>query len=240
MGIRYLRELIYPRRCPICENIVLPKGNKICPTCRKKLTYVEEPCCKRCGKPIAEEMQEYCFDCYRKQFHYDFGIALLVYDQTMKASITAFKFHGKKEYADFYVEEMAERLGEKILERKPDVFVPVPIHKKKRQVRGFNQAELLAAGLSKMLGIPMDSKLLLRTKNTIPQKQLNDKERLKNLECAFMVSAPNYGEKKTYRHIMLVDDIYTTGSTIEACSRVLLTSQAAKISFVSLCIGKGY
>ena len=82
--------------------------------------------------------------------------------------------------------------------------------------------------------------MLLRTKNTIPQKQLNNKERLKNLERAFTISVQGWKEKKIYRHIMLVDDIYTTGSTIEACSKVLQASQMTKVSFVSLCIGKGY
>ncbi len=240
MELEYIRELIYPRRCPICEKIVLPKGKKICSVCKKKLIYVEEPCCKKCGKPVAQKEQEYCFDCYKKQFHYDSGMALFVYDQTMKDSITAFKFHGKKEYADFYVEEMVERLGKKILEKQPDVLIPVPIHQKKKRVRGFNQAELLASGLSKRLEIPINCKLLLRTKNTIPQKQLNNKERLRNLERAFTISVQGWKEKKIYQHIMLVDDIYTTGSTIEACSKVLQASQMTKVSFVSLCIGKGY
>lgn len=236
----YIRELLYPRRCPICEDIVIPKGKKICAACKALLIYVKEPYCKKCGKPVAEKEQEYCFDCSRREYRYDSGLALFVYDQTMKNSIAAFKFHGKKEYADFYVEEMAAKLGERILAKKPDVLIPVPVHRKKKRFRGFNQAELLASGLSRTLGIPMDSRLLVRIRNTAPQKEVNGKERMKNLECAFGLCADAERVLSDYRHIMLVDDIYTTGSTIEACSRVLLSNGIPKVSFVSLCIGKGY
>lgn len=237
---RYLRELIYPRTCPICGKIVIPKSQKICPSCIKQLEYVTEPCCKKCGKPVSCAEQEYCFDCSRKEFWYHSGMALFVYNHAMQASIGAFKFHGKKEYADFYIDEMVKRMEEKIIDMKADILIPVPIHKDKRRQRGYNQAELLARKLSDSLCIPVDTRLLIRNRYTLPQKQLNDKERLKNLEQAFEINMQVPNAFFTYQHVILIDDIYTTGSTIEACARVLLTHGIPKISFISLCIGKGY
>lgn len=234
-------DMIYPVRCPICGEIVAPKGEKICATCIDKLAYIKEPRCKKCSKPIEQEEKEYCSDCLRKNYHFDKGYAVWVYNEAMKHSIANFKYHSKKEYAKFYIQEMACLYGEKILKLTPDVIVPIPIHRSKYQERGYNQADILAKGLGKELQIPVLSTLLLRNKKTLPQKTLSDKERLRNLAEAFEYNekvANSYPNKIT--KILLVDDIYTTGSTIEACSNVLRAHGIKEINFFVLCIGKGY
>lgn len=235
-----LREFVYPRRCPVCEEIVLPKGNKICVLCKDKLEYLKEPLCKKCGKPILSKEAEYCYDCTKKKFHFVQGIALLSYNDALKESIARFKFHGKREYADFYVEEMIAGLKKEILRISPDALIPIPIHSSKRRIRGYNQAELLAKGLGKEVQIPVINQLLVRNKKTLPQKELNDKERLKNLEQAFAINIEFPAQAKGLKRLMLVDDIYTTGSTIETCTKVLLAHGFQEIYFISLCIGKGY
>lgn len=236
-----LLDIIYPIRCPICTEIVVPKGDRICPSCKEKLPYIKEPRCMKCSKPIEQEDEEYCSDCHRRNYHYEKGYALWVYNDVMKQSIANFKYHSKKEYAKFYVEEILKGYGDRIKSFNPDVIVPVPIHKSKLLERGYNQADILARGIAKGLGYPVLSELLIRNKKTIPQKKLSDKERLLNLQEAFQYNPQ--AERFSYKGItkvLLVDDIYTTGSTIEACTNVLKDHGVQEINYMVLCIGKGF
>ena len=238
---RTILDIIYPVRCPVCGEIVVPKGELICKVCQEKLVYISEPRCKKCSKPIELDEKEYCSDCERKSFHFDRGYAVWVYDDVMKQSIANFKYRNKKEYADFYVREMLRVYKDKIQKRSPDAIVPVPIHISKYIDRGYNQADILARGLGKELQIPVLSDMLLRSKKTLPQKKLDDKERLRNLMKAFQLNEKLVATyPKSTSRILLVDDIYTTGSTIEACTNVLKSSGVKEIDFIVLCIGKGY
>lgn len=232
-------EWIYPRRCPICEQIVLPKGGLICEECYQDLPFVQEPYCMKCGKPVEQEEQEYCFDCQKRKFSYEYGYGMWVYDKKMQRSIAAFKYKHKKEYADFYVMELFRNYENRIRQMQVDLIVPVPMYQSKKRIRGYNQAELLAEGLGKNLGIEVDTTLLIRTKNTVAQKKLNDQERFRNLSGAFAINTKKKYEY-TDKHILLIDDIYTTGSTIEVCTKVLQSIGANKVYYLSLCIGKGY
>ena len=234
-------NIFYPRRCPVCGNIAEPRGQLVCPPCKLKLTPIEEPRCKKCSKPIESEEKEFCHDCETKNHHYSKGYAMWVYDSLMKKSIADFKFHGRREYSDFYVDEIIRRYGKEIKTIAPDVLVPIPIHKTKLMQRGYNQADILALGIGKKLNIAVLSHLLQRDKKTLPQKLLNDKERLKNLEKAFTYSEEESSKiSKPMDKVMLIDDIYTTGSTIEACTNILLQHGIKEVYFLSVCIGKGY
>jgi ComF family protein len=123
----------------------------------------------------------------------------------------------------------------------PDILVPVPIHKSKYRERGYNQTEILANGIAKGLNIPVLPHLLIRDKKTLPQKQLSDKERLRNLQEAFILNDKVFSEyPRKIKSILLIDDIYTTGSTIEACTNVLMRNGIENIYFITLCIGKGF
>ena len=236
-----LLDFLYPRICPVCSKIIQPKGEKACPECRKKLTYITEPRCSKCGKQLCLAEQEFCYNCTKRSHHYKKGIALFEYDSHMQRSIINFKYHHQKEFADFYVEEIITYLGKAIQRISPNALVPIPIHSRKRNQRGYNQAELLADGIGKALSIPVFSGLLVRKKYTIPQKELDDKERLKNLERAFFWSNSWFQEnlKIIPDRLILVDDIFTTGSTVEACTKVLLEQGVKEVYFLSLCIGRG-
>ncbi len=239
--IKHIVDIVYPRRCPICGDIASPRGNLACPSCLDILKLVIEPKCKKCGKQVEYEEQEFCFDCHKKDHQYSYGISLWEYDATMKRSISDFKYKGRREYADFYIDEFVKHYASEISAISPDILVPIPIHKSKLAVRGYNQAEILCKGIGEKLGIEILTDLLIRDKKTLPQKQLNDKERFKNLQKAFSFNhkAKNkYG--KAINKILLIDDIYTTGSTIEACSRILLNSGIKEVYFASICIGKGF
>jgi ComF family protein len=233
--------MIYPVRCPICGEIVIPKGERICRPCKEKLPYILGPRCLKCSKPIEDEEKEYCSDCNHKNLQFLKGYSVWIYDKQMKHSIAEFKYHSKKEYAKFYIQEMVTHYGDIIKKLSIDAIVPIPVHRSKYLERGYNQAEILACGLGKELNLPVLSGLLLRNKKTLPQKQLSDKERLSNLREAF-----GFNHKESDRYlkkidrVLLVDDIFTTGSTIEACANVLKSNGIHDIYFITLCIGKGF
>ena len=232
-----LLGLLFPRRCPVCEKIVTPKGRLICPACEKKLSWVRPPVCLKCGKEIAGESQEYCRDCARSQRTFEWGTALLNYNETAGRSMARIKYGGRREYLDFYAKEMASRLGSSIRRMRGQVLVPVPVHPSRLRERGFNQAAELAWRLGELLKIPVDDELLIREKKTARQKDLSPGQRLANLQKAFSVSDKRRRTGALPRAVILVDDIYTTGSTMEACARVLKTAGVRSIFFAALCIG---
>lgn len=226
--------ILYPRRCPVCGRIA-PEGTWICPECEKTLKFVSGPVCRKCGKELEEKNQEYCLSCRRHKRSFEWGAALLNYNEVSAGSMARVKYKNKREYLDYYSREMGKRLGNKISLMNADAFVPVPVHPSRKRARGFNQAEELARRLSRQTGIPVCSGLLVRSKKTAPQKGLTPGQRLKNLEQAFRVNREELDED--IASVILVDDIYTTGSTIEACTRTLKDAGISSVYFLSVCIG---
>lgn len=230
-----LLDIIYPPRCPMCQEILYPRKERICPVCREKLPYIREPVCASCGKPLESQEQEYCFDCGRRGHLFDQGISVWVYNETVRKSIYQYKYGQKREYAGFYIEEMAKALRRKLPFWKPELIVPIPIHKSRLRQRGYNQAALLADGISGTFGLPMREKLLVRRRRTLPQKELNVRERRNNLRRAFEVT-----EDLSYvTSLLLVDDIFTTGATIDVAAELLKAAGVRKVYFITLAAGYG-
>ena len=225
-------EILYPARCPICHGI-LKGGDGICPLCRKRLPYITEPKCKKCGKQIEKAELEYCKDCMRFPHSFDKGEAVFAYDTIMRRSIVMFKYHNRREYAKVYAKEMQRHCRHFLKMVAPDVILPVPIHKHKLRQRGFNQAELVARELGKLLKIPVDTNYLVRKEKTVPQKELTRHQRKKNLKEAFGVDKKG----KYYKRVLLVDDIYTTGATVDAISEILREQGTKNIFFLAICVG---
>lgn len=173
-------ECLYPRHCPVCEKVILPK-ERACKACYKKIRFVTGPTCFQCGKPIDREEQEYCGDCVRYKKTFAKGFVLMEYDDVTRPSITAFKYHNARDYKDFYIKEIEERLGDVLCSLDLDGLIPVPVHAKKKRMRGYNQAQVLTHGLSKALHIPEYPTYLVRDMYTTPLKELGPMDRLKNL-----------------------------------------------------------
>lgn len=225
-------ELLYPRRCSVCHEIIKGKGD-FCPSCAKKLPYIREPRCKKCGKEIGRAEQEYCRDCMRFPHSFDKGAAVFTYNSLMGHSIAMFKYHNRREYAKTYAAQMY-RHDRKFLEScAPDVILPVPVHALKKRQRGFNQAELIAKELGKLTGIPVDCSYIIRTQKTVPQKELSRQQRKANLRKAFDIRKKGV----CYEKVLLVDDIYTTGATIDAISELLKENRTKKVFFLTICVG---
>lgn len=227
--------LLYPRTCPICQKKLQFNKYLSCPKCEAKLGIIKEPRCMKCGKEVEDENIEYCFDCTKNNHIYDYGYSLFKYSDDIRKSIYRFKYLGKKEYGDFYGKMLAKNLKKEIIAMGCDVIVPVPLHKKKEIKRGYNQAEIIAKKLGIELGIKVDNKLLLRVINTSPQKEIDRKHRKKNVENAFKINK----NVVNYKGIVLVDDIYTTGSTIDACAATLKAAGVKRVCYISLSIGTG-
>ena len=205
----------------------------MCRQCIGKLSPVRQPVCCKCGKALVSEREEYCTDCKKHRRTFEYGRALLEYNDAAAHSMAQIKYHNKREYLDFYSEAIWGRYEKVIRGMEADALVPVPVHASRLKVRGFNQAQVLAEKLSVLSGIPVMPHMLERHKKTVPQRDLTAAERLKNLEEAFLV-----GEiPLEVNSVILIDDIYTTGSTIEACARVLKQAGISRVYFLTICIG---
>lgn len=228
-------DLLFPRRCPVCFDITSPRGALICPECFGKLTPVKSPVCKKCGKTVDHERMEYCLDCSRHERSFEYNLAVFEYNDWASRSMAAIKYKNKREFLDFYGEAAWGRFAKRLQHIKPQAVVPVPVHPARRRSRGFNQAEILAGKLAGHLQVPMWADALKRVKRTAPQKELDPSQRLKNLEKAF---APGKmpGRVDT---VLLVDDIYTTGSTLEACARTLKAMGVEQVFALTLFVGRG-
>jgi len=237
MRIRCLLEgvnhLLLPATCPACGK-VLAFGQKICPDCKKQMTYVKEPFCMKCGKELKDMEAEYCYDCSHKTHLFTRGLALYIYNQTVSRAIFDLKYKNRRENGIFFGEELALRYGSLIREWEIDLVLPVPIYNKKKVKRGYNQAAIVGKRFATLVGVSYSEKILYRQKCTKPLKTMNDRERVKHLLGAFAVKEEGKG-----RRVLLVDDIYTTGATMDACSRVLLKAGFSQVYFLTVAVGNG-
>lgn len=234
--IKYAGRMLYPPTCPLCQRVLEIDNMGTCEECVGLISYVQKPSCLRCGKEIADEEAELCEDCTNYERTYIKGFPAMNYIGPVTKCVASFKYNNRRDLADFFANEIIKCCGHEILDVSPEIFVPIPVHKSKLKKRGYNQAELLANSLGERLDIPVEANLIIRSTNTMPQKKLDNEEREKNLKKAFISS----GEIVKYKRVMLVDDIYTTGATIETCTKLLKENGVSEVYYTSICIGKGY
>lgn len=229
------KDLLFPRRCVVCDD-VMPLGRQyFCKECKSKIIYIKEPICLKCGKELLmDSTEEYCTDCKNRFHEFESGRAALDYG-SFADSIFRFKNKGRQEYSKFFARALYESQKDFLRLINPDFLVPVPIHKTKMSERGYNQSELIANELSRLSNIPVISNLILRTKNTKALKELGANERQNNLKKAFKIGTFDVKLKS----IVIIDDIYTTGSTIDEISRTIREKFDCKIYFLTITIGRG-
>ena len=226
-------SLFYPRRCPVCGEVV-PIGKYFHSECEKKIIKVT-PGCEKCGKPVARG--HICGDCAGNPHVYTEGRGLFLYEGPVRESISALKYLGKREYGEA-IGKLMYRYGQKYIGRwKPEVIIPVPVHRDRKRERGYNQAEVLAREISKSSGIPLGKDIIVRIKNTEALKKLDPEGRKEQVRSAFGAGAAKSLAAGTKR-AMIVDDIYTTGATIDGCASVLKGLGVDKVYFLTACIGK--
>ncbi|MDD4802889.1 MAG: ComF family protein, partial [Syntrophomonas sp.] len=178
-----------------------------------------------------------CTDCRNNPPQFEIARAVGPYEEPYRIATKVLKFMGRKHLAPQMGSMMANVIKQEPRFGQIDLIVPVPISQKGLQQRGFNQTELLARQIGKELGIKMDSTVIERVKETPSQTELSREEREKNLLCAFRITDKSNVLNK---NILLVDDVYTTGSTGRECTRTLLKAGAARVCIITWATGKGY
>lgn len=233
-AIAAVKTLLWPETCPFCGKV---NAEGVCPDCQKETEklLVREPRCMKCGKPVRYREQEFCSDCMRIRHIYDQGAGLWLHKEPVSKSVYQFKYHNQRFYAEYYAKQLAARYGGLIRSWAPEIILPVPLHARKRRGRGYNQAELVARELGECLNIPVRTDIVKRVRYTSPQKILDYKKRKGNLERAFALGRPVRG----LRRVLVVDDIYTTGSTIDAAAKTLKQGGVQKVYFLTVSIGQG-
>lgn len=229
-------DYIYPRRCPVCMEILQDQKRGICPHCGKKLRIIQQPYCYKCGKVLASAETEYCDDCRKLRPAFDRGFSIVEYNKYSAPSIMAIKYKNKRIFLEFYSQLGKELYEEQLKRLHIEAIVPVPLAKKKKRKRGYNQAEVFGREISRWLLVPVKGNLLIRNKETTPLKELNPLERRRALLKVFGWNARAYeGE----RRVLLVDDIYTSGATAHACARILKANGIEKVYVLTIAIGYG-
>ena len=223
-----LKDILFPRRCVICDTALTLREAGICSKCIPGVRYVNEPVCTVCGRPLPEPA-EYCDECKYTGHIFKAGRFPLSYEY-ISESVYKFKYMNRPEYAGFYADAVCKKLSGFIEAISPDGLVPVPLHKKRLIKRGYNQAEVLAHEISLRTGVPVYSDIAQRIKNTVPQKKFARRERRLNVKKAFIVWENGVKLSK----VIVIDDIFTTGSTIDALSYELKKAGAGDIYFITI------
>lgn len=182
-----------------------------------------------------------CTECQKRARAFAQTRCVMTYDELARQLISDFKYKGQRDYAGLLSLLTCDKLGDWIKSLHVDALVPVPVHAERLKLRGYNQAELIACGIGSILDIPVVADILFRVKNTTAQKSLGALERLQNLKGAFKAdlkkSFLNPGKLLHKPVLLVVDDIFTTGMTLNICSEALLGAGAGKV--YGVCIAAG-
>ncbi|MBC5840315.1 MAG: ComF family protein [Flavobacteriaceae bacterium] len=225
--LKHLINLFFPRICAGCTTILLTNESVICTSCRHNLPLTNHH--------LATENEAY------KKFYgrvlVEHASALLYFHKKgiVQELIHNLKYKGHEEIGTLLGHWYGQDLKEVLLSQKPDVIIPVPLHSRKYKERGYNQVTSFGLALSKELAISYNSKLLIRTVYSKTQSKKNLIGRAEGIENLFDVT---FTESDHGKHFLLVDDVITTGSTLEACSRALLKIPNVKISIVCMAMAQ--
>ncbi len=228
-----IADLFFPRRCTICDKVI-PDDAGICEQCKKRIQPIQGTVCMKCGKKLSDD-RLYCYDCSRREHAYERNYAVFEYPH-VRESLYRFKYRGRAEYAAYYAKEACKRYGTCFEQLHADALVPVPLHKSRLRRRGYNQAEELARELSKLINVPVYAGYIGRVKATKPLKTLDVRQRQNNLKKAFLI-LQNDVKLKT---IIVVDDIYTTGATVDSVTKVCKTAGVERVYSLTVAIGNGF
>ncbi|MBC5997764.1 ComF family protein [Romboutsia ilealis] len=234
--LNFVLDFIYPENisCILCDKPIKKVNTySLCKDCFKELNFIQDGCIK-CGKPIIYHSLEKidicgCSYCFNKSFYFDKSISCIEYSDISKSMILGFKYKNKTYMAKYISNIMKEKLDLENIEF--DYITFVPLHKKRMRKRGFNQSEKIAKELSKIINIPILD-CIYRKSNTNRLYNLNRQERKIELKNAFLVKENiNYANGK---NILLIDDIFTTGSTVNEISKLLRLNNVNRIFVMTL------
>ena len=227
---RRLLDILLPPRCLRCGGITDSAG-ALCHGCWGQIRFLAPPLCECCGRPfdIDPGPGAICGPCMVKRPPFARARAVFRYDDASKALVLRFKHADRVGAATPFARWMA-RAGADLL-AEADVIIPVPLHRWRLLQRRYNQAALLANALGRLSGVPSQPDALRRVRHTTSQGHLGRKERKRNVRGAFQVARPG---AVAGRRVLLIDDVLTSGATLEECVRVLRADGAAAVDVLTL------
>lgn len=232
-----LAAVLFPAPCRICDSTLLDASRiPICKACLESFEPIREPMCRQCGRPFLspvaiEAQRPLCRLCRDGVYAFDRARSFGAYTDALGGAIILLKYERVTRLGDFFAERLVEvvrKAGEDFL---ADVVVPVPLHPDRQRERGYNQAELIARPLARRLGLELGAYLLVRTRPRPDKLKLSRRERWKSVRGAY---ATRSGVRVDKRRILLVDDVLTTGATLDACARALKRAGAASVVGVTV------
>lgn len=230
-----LGTLCFPPFCAACR-VPTAAGEHLCPGCARGIERIEPPFCQRCSQPFDGAITQSftCANCAGREVHFECAVAPYRSRGVVRDFIHAFKYEHRFHLRRQLAEWLAGALEDSRIAARPfDAFVPVPLHHVRFREREFNQAAELALLLSRPTRIPVWD-AIRRIRYTSTQTKLDRAERMENLRGAFRV---RHTARVKDRHLVLVDDVFTTGSTVEECSRVLLRAGASSVRVITVARG---
>ncbi len=224
--------LLFPPTCPCCKKMTGNNSQPLCGECFAQLKFIKTPYCSCCGRVFSGSGENHlCGDCLKSSWAFDKARSIFSYEKIIARLIHELKYSGKTtglETIGWLSRQTA------IIDDfdNPDFIIPVPLHIKRLRQRGFNQAQVLAKSI-----FPDDKKkirtdLLIRQTDTQSQTGLSGKQRRKNLKNAFIVKNPS---EITGRNILILDDVFTTGSTVNECAKALKIAECKRIEILTIC-----
>ncbi|MEW6352752.1 MAG: ComF family protein [Pseudomonadota bacterium] len=217
-AVKMIGQWLFPAACALCGGAAAE--HELCAACRAELPY-NDTACPRCALPLA--VNALCGQCQVAPPPYDAAFSLLHYAAPVDQLVQRLKFSAKLNLARLLGELLAERLAQRAAPP-PELIIPVPLHRARLRTRGFNQALEIARPIARRLRIPLDYRNCTRVRATAVQSTLPAKQRAKNVKGAFRVLKPIAA-----RHVALVDDVMTTGSTLHECATALRAAGVATI-----------
>jgi ComF family protein len=236
--LRYGADLILPPVCLRCYEPLASHG-ALCAACWRGIDFIRAPLCDRLGLPLTYADSEVTLSAaaMRRAPDYARARAIARFDGTMRELIHRLKYSDRHELFDLFA-PMLRSAGHELIAQ-ADCLVPTPLHRMKLWRRRFNQAAMLAQRLARDTGLPLELDALIRVKQTPSQVDLGWQERRANVEAAFAVP-PGRAERVKGRHVLLIDDVITTGATVEACARVLKQAGAKQVDVLALALVADY
>ncbi len=218
-----LTALVLPYTCVLCHGRATDKD--LCAACASELPWLKAGCVK-CALPLENSAQKLCGVCQQENPHYDATIALFDYANPIAQLVSQFKFHQKLVYGKLFAQLLTEKLAQQ-KKALPQVLIPIPLHPKRLQERGYNQALELLRPIAKHFKIPIDYKNLQRTRATVQQSLIHADKRKSNVKNAFALQ-----KALRYKHVGLVDDVMTTGHTVDECAKLLKRQGVEKVTVI--------